>query len=334
MTGRLAAIRSRRTRSSTGAPTRSPAIAAIVALAMVVGCGQATGSPPASTTPPASAAPTANGTAAPTAPITHATGSTDLVLRVADGGGLLPMEMRLAEMPATSIYGDGRVIRLTADGAGPTDPLVPTLVESRLTPEGLTLVLAAAGDAGLLGPDRRLGLEDVYDLWTVTFTLGANGATHTTWAYALGFPDEAKFAPPDEMAARETLGELFARLKDLPAWLGSENVGADAPYLPARMSVYVAPVMDWTGTVGATPAPATARPGQDIRAWPLDAPPEMFGTLVDEHEGTWRCGVLEPEGTEYLGVGTATNDTRWQVGDRLYRVVVRPLLPDEAGCPG
>lgn len=280
MTPSLAAIRSRRTRGPGAGPTAASAIVAIVALAIAAGCGPGTGSPPMSATPTAAA------TAAPTTPITYATGPADLVLRGAHGGGLLPMARRLAEMPTVSIYGDGRVIRVVEARAGPTDPLVRGLVESRLTPEGMTLVLAAAGDAGLLGPDRRLGLEGAYDLWSVTFTLTANRATHTTWAYALGFPDEATLAPPDEMPARKALGELFAHMEDLPGWLGPGRVGPDTAHRPARMRVYVAPVMAWPTDAGATAAPATARPGQDVRDWPLDAPPDVFGALVDEREGT------------------------------------------------
>ncbi len=327
MTPSLGAARPRRTRGPNAGLLKAPAVVGIVVLAIAVGCSPATGSPPAS-------APSATPTAAPTTPITHATGSADLVLRVAAGGGLLPMEMRLAEMPTVSIYGDGRVIRVVEAGAAPTDPLVPELVESRLTPEAMTLVLAAAGDAGLLGPDRRFELEGVYDLWTVTFTLTANGATHRTWAYALGFSDEAKLAPPDEMPARAALDELFGRLQDLRGWLGSDRVGPDTAHRPAQLRVYVASLMAWPTEAGATAAPATARAGQDVREWPLDAPPELFGTLVDEREGTWRCGLLESEAAERLGIDSATNDTRWQAGDLLYRLVVRPLLPDEAGCPG
>ena len=309
----------------------------IVAL-LVLGCGSggaATLGPLGSTkaTAAATAATTAAATA-PTTPITHATGPADLVLRVTDGGGLLPMEMRLAEMPAVSIYGDGRVIRVAEAGTAPADPLVPRLVESRLTPEGLSLVLSAAGDAGLPGPDRRLGLKDVYDLWSVTFTLIANGATHVTGAYGLGFPDEAKYAPPDEITVRKSLEQLYGHLRDLQVWLGSGGVGPETTYRPARMRAYVAPVMTWPTEAGTTPAPATARPGQDVRPWPLDAPPELFGTIVDANEGTWRCGVLEADLAGRLGVDTATNDTRWQADDRLFRVVVRPILPDEPGCPG
>ncbi len=328
MTPSLAASGSRRNHGSKAGPAATPAIVGIVALAIAVGCSVDTGSPPAS------AMPTAMGTASPATPITHATGSADLVLRVQSGGGLLPMEMRLAELPTLSVFGDGRVIRVAEDGAGPTDPLVPRLVESRLAPEAMTTVLAAAADAGLLGPDRRYELQDVYDLWSVTFTLTANRETHTTWAYALGFSDEARFAPPDEMPARKALGDFFGRLKDLRGWLGSERVEPDAAHRPGRMRVFVAPVMAWPESAGGTPAPATARAGQDVREWPLDAPPDVFGDIVDERQGTWRCGLLDSVAADRLGVGSATNDTRWQAGDLLYRVVVRPLLPDEAGCTG
>jgi hypothetical protein len=327
MTPSITAARSRLTRGPRTGPGAAPALFGIVALAIAVGCGPGTGSPPASTTPAATAS------AAPTAPITHATGSADVVLRVTDGGGLLPTDLRVAEMPAISIYGDGRVIRLVEAGWEPADPLVPTLVESRLTPEGMTRVLAAAGDVGLLGADRRLGIEDLYDLWMVTFTLSANGATHTTWAYALGFSDEMKYAPPDDRPVRRALGELYARLRDLRAWLGPERVGPETAHMPERLRVYVSPMIEWPEETGATPGPATARPGQDVREWPLDAPPDVFGTFFTDHDGTWRCGLLDSAGAERLGIGTATLDTRWRAGDVLYQVVVRPLLPDEAGCP-
>ncbi len=59
----------------------------------------------------------------------------------------------------------------------------------------------------------------------------------------------------------------------------------------------------------------------------------MFGTFFTNQDGTWRCGLLDSAGAERLGIGTATLDTRWRAGDVLYQVVVRPLLPDEAGCP-
>jgi hypothetical protein len=280
-------------------------LTAFVVLAISVGCS------PGSSAQPASATPAATASAAPTAPITHATGSADLVLRVTDGGGLLPTDLRLAEMPAISIYGDGRVIRLVEAAWEATDPLVPTLVESRLAPEGMTRVLAAAGDVGLLGADRRLGIEGLYDLWMVTFRLAANGASHTTWAYALGFSDEMKYAPPGDVPARKALGELYARLRDLRGWLGEGRVGPETAHMPERLRVYVSPIIQWPEETGATPGPATARPGQDVREWPLDAPPEVFGTFFTDHDGTWRCGLLDSAGAERLGIGTATLDTRW-----------------------
>lgn len=315
-----------------------PSMVAIVSMVIAVGCGTPTGSPRVSATPNATATETATATAAatgvPATPITHETGSSDVVLRVASGGGLLPTEKRLTEMPTVSIYGDGRVIRVLDGGGGPTDPLMPHLVESRLTPAGLTLVLGSAAEAGLLGPDRRLGLEGVYDLWMVTFTLTANGATHTARAYGLGFSEESRFAPPDEMPDRTVLGRLLTRVQDLRGWLGPAGVGEDTVYRPLRMRVYVAPDLGPPTEADSTPTTTTPRAGQDVRRWPFDVTPDVFGTIVDERQGSWRCARVEAEGAELLGVDRATNDTRWQAGNRLYRVLVRPLLPDETGCPG
>jgi hypothetical protein len=173
--------------------------AATVALAMLVaGCifgGTAGPSPTPMATGPSA-------TPAETGPISHATGPTDLVLQATSGGGLLPQELRLAEMPNVSIYGDGRVVMLGLHGGGPGDPLLPELTETRLTADGMARILQAAREAGVLGPDRRFDLPDVYDLWTVWFTATTDGKPHRVSAYALGFEDEARLAPPDEMEAR------------------------------------------------------------------------------------------------------------------------------------
>lgn len=42
--------------------------------------------------------------------IEHATGASDLVLRIETGGGFVPVEVNLTQLPDVSIYGDGTVI--------------------------------------------------------------------------------------------------------------------------------------------------------------------------------------------------------------------------------
>jgi hypothetical protein len=233
-----------------------------------------------------------------------------------------------------SIYGDGRAIKDVSSGDAPTDPLLPKLTEARITPDGMAKVLEAAREAGLLEPDRRYDLPDVYDLWTVWFTATTGGSTHRVAAYALGFEDEVSLAPPGEMEARRKLDDLYGRLLDLPAWLPAGAVGTDSAYTPAETRVFVTPLLDWSAAVGgATPAPVKPRDDQEVRDWPLDVGPESFGSAVGTHGEAWYCAIAGPDQIVALGLDTATRDTRWRVGDHLYQIVARPLLPDESGCP-
>jgi hypothetical protein len=325
--------------SAAAAPVAALLAAAIVAAVAVAACTSGgLPSPGGSTVPTPSTAPSQSPSPAPTAtgtgPITYATGSTDLVLQVAQGGGLMPQSMRLAEMPDVSIYGDGRVIKLVSSSNAQTDPMLPNLTEARVTPDGMARILQAAREAGLLRQDRRYDIPDLYDLWTVWFTVVANGQAHQVAAYALGFSEESMLAPPGEMEDRKKLDDFFGKVLDLGGWLGPEAVGTEDAYAPVETRVYVTRLVDWSTAVGgATPGPVKPRPGQEVRGWPLDSPPEKFGAPAGDHDGVWRCAVLDPKGVAALGLDKATKDTRWQAGDQLYQIVARPLLPDEPGCP-
>jgi hypothetical protein len=293
--------------------------AVVVLAASIAGC--ADGGTPSPGATPAGTGPSA--TPADTGPITYATGPTDLVLQATSGGGLLPQSMRLAEMPNVSVYGDGRVVTLGSHGGGPDDPLLPELTETRVSADGMARILETAREAGVLGPgpDRRYELPGVYDLWTVWFTAAAGGSTRRVAAYALGFEDEVSLAPPGEMEARRKLDALYGQLVDLRAWLPAGAVGTPAAY-------------DWSAAVGgATPAPVKPRDDQEVRDWPLDVGPESFGSAVGTHGEAWYCAIAGPDQIVALGLDTATRDTRWRVGDHLYQIVARPLLPDESGCP-
>ncbi len=292
-------------------------VAALVAL-QCVGCASPA-SPPPEPTP------------VDTGPIAYATGSTDLVLQVSSGGGLLPEGMRLVEMPAVSIYGDGRVVTLGAHGTGPTDPLLPELMETHVSADGMGLILAVARAAGALGPDRHYELPNTYDLWTVRFTVTAGGKTHRVSVFGLGFAQEDRLAPPGEMQARSLLASLYERLTNLQAWLPEVAMGAYSAYEPGQTRVFMAPQLDWSSAAGgSTPAPASPRIGQEVRDWPFAQPPESLGTVLDPR-GTWYCVALDV--TTPLGLATATWDTRWRTPASLYQIVARPNLPDETGCP-
>ena len=322
---------------------RLPAL--VVAAGLLAGCTSAgwpwqsasptTGasvSPSPSAAPSPSATPPSSATPRSTAPITYATGATDLVIRAASGGGLLPLEMRVTEMPDLSLFGDGSAIRVAAQGWGPDEPLLPKLVVATVTPEGMARILAAARDVGLLGSDRHYEMRDVYDLWTTWFLVVADGQTHQVSAYALGFSEEDRFAPAEDLPARHALADFFGRIHGLRDWLGADTVSADEPYVPRRLRVFLTPDLERPAPGGSS-VPVTPAPGQDVRAWPLATAPGSFGALAGASWAPWRCGVLETAEAAPFAFGTATNATRWAQGGVLYRLAIRPLLPDEEGCP-
>jgi hypothetical protein len=292
---------------------------AVLALAVLVaGCG---------TTGPSA-------TPADASPIAYATGPTDLVLQVNWGGGLLPQAMLLAEMPDVSIYGDGRVVRLGSHGNGLADPLLPELIEARITASGMAHVLAAARDAGLLGLDRRYDLPGAYDLGTAEFTLSANGTTHRVSVFGMGFTGESQLAPAGEMTARKALGAFYGNLRDLRAWLPSGSVGPDSEYRPGGTRVFLTRLADGsTPGGGGKPAPASPAAGQEIRDWPIaDLLPEAFGKAIDKNN-QWYCAAVGPDEAVPFGLDTAKWGTRWRAAGWPYQLVARPLLPDESGCP-
>ena len=64
--------------------------------------------------------------------------------------------------------------------------VAPSLAQRRLTEDGIQAVLAAAGRAGLLGPDRTYDTPPIPDAGQTTFTVNANGSTHTVRVVGMG----------------------------------------------------------------------------------------------------------------------------------------------------
>ena len=257
--------------------------------------------------------------------IGHPTGANDLVLRVATGGGFVPVQYNLKAVPGVSIYGDGRVIV-----QGPVieiypGPALPNLQVTRLTEDAIQAILTEARAAGLLGGDATYDYPCVADLPTTTFTVTADGATHTISAYALGFGEGVTGSTGQcqgvDAAARERLTTFSAKLTDLGSWVPQGSVGAEEPYAPTEMRVFV------TAYQG---DPALEQEPVD---WPLEADLARFGER-DPNLTDFRCGVLSGEDlATVLRLAQAANElTPWTSGDEDYGITFRPLLPDEHGC--
>lgn len=257
------------------------------------------------------------------AAIQHPTAADELVLRAASGGGFVPVEYHLRAVPGFSLFGDGRLV---VEGPVPEiypGPAMPNLQVSQLSEEAVQAILEEARSAGLFGEDASYDYPCVTDLPTTTFTLVAEGATHTISAYALGFENEMDPGSCGDVdaEARAALLAFWEKLGNLRNWLPEGSVGDEAELTPAEMRVYV---LEYRGDPALEQQPVE---------WPLEGSLARFGE-ADPNLADARCGVVAGADLEtLLPLARSSNQlTPWTNGSREFALVFRPLLPDEHGC--
>ncbi len=297
--------------------SRPLVVLATVGALVAAGCGGADTETSAGsgTAPPASQA----------GAIEHATGPTDVVVRVNTGGGFVPVEFNLRSLPSYTLYGDGTVIRPVVSEVDVAQlPNVTPLETIKLDEAGIQALLEQAKAAGLLAPGAvdygDMGTLGVSDMPTTSVTLNAGGTTASHDAYGL------TLAPTEPPAGTLTPEQLEARaaLRGFVALTEQQDPKATA-YAPTRLAVWV--------------APALAQPTGDAApvVWPLATAPSV--SEAPGAEGIdFRCSVVEGADVAPLidAVQKAPAGAQWIAApDRnaTFQVVVRALLPDEAGCP-
>ena len=166
-------------------------------------------------TPGASASPIPH-PARPSAPSSTAPRATDIVLRLEQGGGFVPIEYLATQAPSFTLYGNGVVVFQQNAGRLPAarrerrpqaDPVADG--HARRGPDpGAARVRARTGRPGH-GPDSYIagGVADVPD---TIFTIRAGGVDKTVVVSALGMDT---VNGPDT-AARAAFSRLAARLQD------------------------------------------------------------------------------------------------------------------------
>lgn len=288
--------------------------ATIAAVAIVASaCGRLSDGPEAGSGP--------SGGSGSTGTITHPTGADELVLRVEYRGGFVPHEFMLSSMPLWSLLGDGTLIVTGPQIEIYPQPALPPLIRTPITEDGVQAILAAADDAGLMDGDKDYADMCIADAPTTVFTTNANDATSVISAYALESEPTDSCGSKQDANARARLAEFQAKLGDLRSWLPEGSVGADEPYQPTEMRVYVLPY------------PKDPELPQQAMHWPLDTPPSTFGEPLANDAQT-RCGVVSGDELEevYRAAGSANQLTPWASEATRYRLILRPLLPDEHGC--
>ncbi|MDP9259718.1 MAG: hypothetical protein M3Q31_24640 [Actinomycetota bacterium] len=252
--------------------------------------------------------------------ITHPTAPGKVVLRMSSGGGFVAPQTNLRALPSFTLYGDGTVI---VPGAVPQifpGPAIDPLVRSKLDERQVQALLKRARRSGLLARGAidygDMGSVGVSDAPTTTLVVNAGRRRVTRQAYALGIGVGSGRLTAKQVRARQALARFIAAL---PLKLSG------ASYTPHAIAVYVAQ--------SAAPAPAGAR----RVVWPLRSDLATAGKPA-ANGLAYRCVTVGGTDVTTLlaSLRTASAQSRWVVrgrANRTYQLVVRPLLPDEPGCP-
>jgi hypothetical protein len=254
----------------------------------------------------------------PTPRYDRPTGPNELVLRVSVEGGFVAPSAQLTQIPMFSLFGDGRVIRPGPQIMIYPGPLRPNLQSMTLSPDEVDALLARAEAAGLFGPDADLRAGGIMDAGTTVFTSHVNG-THRISAYALteSGPDAAS-ADPDGVAR----AKLSAFLTALPE-------GPTTAYTPTSLRLLVAP------HVGGTDDETANGLTRGTKPWPVSAVSLRAAVGQPPVAEPWRCIALDGSDAAafWAAAGSANALTLWTERGRSYELTLRPLLPDESGCP-
>jgi hypothetical protein len=294
-------------------------------------------------------------------------GAEELVLRMEWQGGFMTPEMNFSQLPLYSLYGDGRLIY-----PGPMieiypPPAMPNLQSRRLSPDGVSLLLERAAQAGLIGETPDFGSPPLADVPTTVFTVNVNGTTYLTEVYALGYEEprvegestpagagEGEGSPPNEgTAAQGPESDAAPGAPEQPApeapelvsGLTEEQLEARRRLIQFQMDLF--DLESWLeGEAGPeeeyvfealairiAPAPTGPDPS-GVEAGTMDWPLAPLSEAGQSRDG-YRVGVVQGTDLDELRpqLLTANTLTQWRSDGELFSLAFRPLLPDETEAP-
>jgi hypothetical protein len=305
--------------------TRPPFVLFAIAASAIISLGIAVTACGTVDNPPGGDGPSTSETTSTTLPagaIAHPTGASDVVIRIATGGGFVPLEYNYTMIPELTIYGDGRVIM-----TGPTTleypgKALPNLQTTVVSEEVLQAMLAAAKEAKLFQNGVDYGTPGVTDVGTTTITINADNTTYTAQIYALGF-EEGGNLTMEQQTARAAISALNGKLNDPSAFGQQEPVWESYDF--TALKVFCRAV-DTTASTDPTDIQPNHLP------WPL-ADLATSGKEVANGQGLLEVIVSgEDLATIKPLLAQATQITLWKSGAVDYNLYLRPLLPDEAAA--
>jgi len=255
--------------------------------------------------------------------IDHPTGSDDLLVRVAFEGGLVPIDWTLRSVPTFSLYGDGTLVVPGAQIELYPGPALPAISSRTIDEAGVQAILREVLDAIEGVPDHLTDPVSmlVADASSTVITVNAGGLERSVSAYALyEAPDRPEGMTDDVYLARQRLSRLVTKLGNLDPWLPAGSLGDEGTFVGETARLFV------TGYEKVDALP------QEPIGWPITGSLSRFGEPT-QPEG-YRCGTLAADDwvTVREAAGRANELTPWTDAGEPFRIVFRPLLPDESGC--
>ena len=251
--------------------------------------------------------------------IDHATGATDVILRLDEGGGFMMPAFAATMAPPFTLYGDGTVI-FRNPLLEPPPPAGPVFFSNpyrtaKLDEQQIQDILEfALTEGGLAAAKLQYENPMVADAGTAIFTIKAGGLDKTVNVYALGLDDVA--GVPD-MPARAQFAKLAERLTNFD----QNGTFATDVYVPTS---YRGILIDTGGFPGEAPV-----------EWPWDdiAPADFVG---DDAAGRpFPSRGMSGEELAVFGLETIEGGFQGMTlidptdPTKSYTFAVRPLLPDE-----
>ena len=239
----------------------------------------------------------------------------------------LPPRSLFGNLPLLVVTADGRVLTQGAMIESYPGPLVAPVMERPISPKGVSALIQAAKDAGILreGADFTGGAM-LPGAAAARLQVVVDGATYDL----VGDANAAVPCPPTEACAQPVPGTPAAfatfwyRLLDMASWLEPE-LGVEQPHLPSSYAVIVGP-------------PPEPWPGAAPLVWPVTEPAlGAFGAPVRGEPGT-RCGIAVGDlatalRRTFAGATQLTPFVATAAASSTHGLTVRPLLPgDEDPC--
>jgi hypothetical protein len=299
------------------------AVLLLAACSSAAAPSQAPGSPPAGSGSPSSPGPSQ---APPLTPgttigaIDHPVGASDVVLRLEEGGGFVPMEMMAAQAPTFTLYGVGVIVfqpRVETFPVPDANGVIHSLPwrTAKLEESQIQDLLEFAIGTGGLGTAKDSYVEGgIADAPNTIFTLKAGGLDKTVVVNALA--DGSTHGA--DAAARSAFFKLAQKLRDF-------DQGGSIPTDVYQPEGFRAVLMDREGQAS----------GAISWPWPAIKPTDFVGDANGSGGTSLPHRTLSQADLDALGVKDAAGGLQGIVLEapdgKTWTLIVRPLLPDEQG---